>query len=55
MAVPSMAAAMVPEYVTSSAMFWPLLTPDSTRSGRSGMTLRTAISTQSAGVPSIAK
>ena len=32
-------------------MFWPRLTPERTRSGSSGMILRTAITTQSVGVP----
>ena len=31
---PSVAAATVPEYRVSSPMFWPLLTPETTMSGR---------------------
>ncbi|MNC92084.1 hypothetical protein D3C83_84490 [compost metagenome] len=48
-----MAAATVPEYRTSSPMFWPWLMPLSTKSGRSGSSASTAIMTQSVGVPSI--
>ncbi len=47
----SFAAAMVPEYKTSSAALRPRLTPESTRSGGDGMTFRAAMMTQSVGVP----
>src|SRR5579864_4166039 len=51
-----MAAATVPEYVTSSPRLAPALTPESTRLGRlSRSTALMARSTQSVGVPSTAK
>src|SRR5271156_919256 len=53
---PSIAPAMVPEYVTSSATFWPRLTPERTRSGGwSAMIFLTPMMTQSVGVPFKAK
>src|ERR1700722_10962203 len=52
---PSMAPAIVPEYVTSSAAFWPRLTPDRIRSGGLPSRMwRTPMMTQSVGVPLIA-
>ena len=49
---PCIAPATVPETVTSSAMFWPRLTPDRIRSGSLPVTMScTPISTQSDGVP----
>ena len=44
----------VPEYVTSSPRFHPLLMPDTTRSGMPRSTLVMAMLTQSVGVPSTA-
>ena len=50
--VPSNAPAIVPEYVTSSAMLAPRLTPDSTRFGSlSRSKWRTPMMTLSVGVP----
>src|SRR3954469_14420150 len=49
----SIAAATVPEYRTSSPMLGPWLTPENTKSGRSGMSACSASMTQSVGVPSI--
>jgi hypothetical protein len=49
--VASMAAETVPEYSTSSPMFIPWLTPESTKSGLRGRSACTARSTQSVGVP----
>src|SRR5215471_11944712 len=51
-ASPSIAAATVPEYSTSSPMFWPWFTPLSTKSGRSGINASSESMTQSVGVPS---
>ncbi len=50
--VASIAPATVPEYRTSSPMFGPWFTPDSTRSGRRSRSAPTASATQSVGVPS---
>ena len=47
-----MAALTVPEYVTSSPRFAPLLIPDTTSAGRSRRMPLMARFTQSVGVPS---
>ena len=49
---PSVAAATVPEYSTSSPMLCPWFTPLSTKSGRAGISASIASITQSVGVPS---
>ncbi len=50
--VASIAAAIVPEYVTSSPMFGPRFIPATTRSGCFGRSSLRARRTQSVGVPS---
>ena len=52
---PSSAPDTVPEYVTSSPRFHPLLMPETIRSGLSFKTCVIAMFTQSVGVPSTAK
>ena len=47
----SVAAATVPEYSVSSPMFWPLLMPETTRSGSASDIPVSAMCTQSVGVP----
>ncbi len=49
--VPSIAADTVPEYITSSPKFTPLLIPDTKMDGGFGKILSTARFTQSTGVP----
>jgi len=49
---PSSAPDTVPEYVTSSPRLYPLLMPDTTRSGSPWNSFVMAMLTQSVGVPS---